>query len=169
MALKRSVEAFEMWVQIPGNVDRFFDAMELATGTGKMCFRDACYGVKVPYTLMYGYVHRDEVLKARYDAILASRADALVQEALDDVAEAEDKDTAAVAKVRADTKLRIAEKWDRERYGERVQIDRAPQVPGGDAALLGFASELLKLVREREPRVLEQEAHALPALSDGSV
>lgn len=158
-----------MWVQLPGNVDRFFEAMEGVKGTAKMAFRNACFGMKLPYTVMYAYVDGQPALKARYDAFLKSKADLLAHEALEDVAEAVDKDSAAVAKVRADTKLRVAEKWDRERYGERVQIDRAPVPPGGDAALLGFASELLKLVRAKEPRVLEQEAPVVPALSDGSV
>ena len=169
MAYKRTQEMVLVWVQVPGHIDRFFEAMENAEGTAKMAFRNACFGLKLPYTVMYAYVDGQPELKARYDAFLKSKADLLAHEALEDVAAAMDKDTAAVAKVRADTKLRIAEKWDRERYGERVQIDRAPQVPGGDAALLGFASELLKLVREREPRVLEQEGAVVPALGDGSV
>lgn len=169
MAYKRTQEMVGLWVQVPGNIDGFFQTMEGVEGTAKQAFRNACFGLKLPYTVMYAYVDGQPELKARYDAFLKSKADLLAHEALADVEAAVDKDTAAVAKVRADTKLRIAEKWDRERYGERVQIDRAPEVPGGDAALLGFASELLKLVREREPRVLEQEQVALPAVADGSV
>ena len=158
-----------MWVALPGNVDGFFRVMEEVEGTAKMAFRNACLEVRVPYTLMYRYVHGREELKARYDSFLAAKADLLVQEALEDVGEAVDKDSAAVAKVKSDVKLRVAEKWDRERYGERVQIDRAPEAPGGDAALLGFASELLRLVRKDEPRVIEGEKVAVPAVTDGSV
>lgn len=171
MALKRTEEAFAMWVEMPGNVDGFFRVMEEVEGTAKMAFRNACMEVRVPYTLMYRYVHEDVELKARYDSFLAAKADLLVQEALEDVGEAVDKDSAAVAKVKSDVKLRVAEKWDRERYGERVQIDRAPEAPGGDAALLGFASELLRLVRKEEPRVVEVEQEALeaPAAGDGPI
>jgi hypothetical protein len=171
MAHKRTVLWFEEWVRVPENVEGFFRLMEERDVDGRsMRFRDACVEREVPYTLMHKLVNGSQELRARYDAVLAANAEALVEEALDDVAGAKDRDTAAAAKVKADTKLKVASKWDQERYGERVQVTQAAKVPGGDEALLGFASELLKLVRAREPRVLEAQREALPAsVGDGSL
>lgn len=55
---------------------------------------------------------------ARYDAALKVLADRLAHEAIADANEADDRDSAAAARVKADTKLKVASKWDRRRYGE---------------------------------------------------
>lgn len=150
-----------MWVSMPGNVDRFFDAMEGASGTAKMAFRNACFAVKVPYTLMYRYVDGKVELRERYESFLRAKADLLVQEALDDVEGAVDRDSAASAKVKAETKLKVASKWDQERYGEKISVEKSVSV-SVDAGLLTDMGQLLKLAK-KEPRVLEQEVPALAA------
>jgi hypothetical protein len=163
MALKRTQERFALWVQIPGNVDGFFEALEaLDPEAGKaVAFRDTCVKCDVPYTLMHAFVHGREDLKARYEAILAARADALVAEALEDVAEANDRDSAAAAKVKADTKLRIASKWDRGRYGEHIQVEKSVSVTA-DAGLLEGMGALLDVAKAkrslRAPRLIEGES-----------
>jgi len=53
---------------------------------------------------------------ALYDAALRVRADQLAHEALER-ADGADEKTVAPAKLQVDTRLRLAEKWDRQRYG----------------------------------------------------
>jgi hypothetical protein len=110
---------------------------------------------------MYALVEGSEVLKGRYQGILRARAEGLAEEALEDVDGAVDRDTAAAAKVKADTKLRVASKWNAERYGDRLQVDKTVSV-SADAGLLQDMGELLKLTK-RKPRVLE---HELPRLEE---
>jgi len=55
-----------------------------------------------------------------YRAAQQIRADMLVNDALNDVDTAT-VDDVAVAKLRADTKLKVAGKWDRETYGDGPQ------------------------------------------------
>lgn len=149
-----------MWRQEPANVDGFFRLMEESGGTHRaMKFRDACVRSGIPYTLMYALVRSDPVLKARYEALRAANAELLVHAALDAAEGASDKDTAAVAKVQADTYLRVAASWDREVYGEHVQVDKVVSVTV-DAGLVGRAAELLEKVGGR---VIEGVALPAPA------
>lgn len=53
---------------------------------------------------------------ALYDAALRVRADQLAHEALER-ADGADEKTVPTAKLQVDTRLRLAEKWDRQRYG----------------------------------------------------
>lgn len=152
---------FDLWVEKPENIEQFFSEMELADGSARQAFVLACRALKIPYTLMFAYVHSQPELKQRYDSFLAAMADRLATEALEDVDGAVCKDTAAAAKVKADTKLRIAEKWDRERYGERITVDRNVNLTV-DAALVGTAGDLLKSLAKRAPAVIENEVPALP-------
>jgi hypothetical protein len=154
MAHKPTVKLFDLWRQEPANVEGFFRLMEESGGAHRaMKFRDACVKVGVPYTLMYGLVRADPVLKARYEALRAANAELLVHAALDAAEGAEDKDSAAVAKVQADTYLRVAASWDKEVYGEHVQVSKSVTVTV-DAGLVGRAAELLEKVGGR---VLEHE------------
>lgn len=149
MAHKSTVRVFEMWSQEPGNVDGFFRLMEESGGTHRaMKFRDACVKVGVPYTLMYALVRSDPVLKARYEALRAANAELLVHAALEAAEGAEDRDSAASAKVKADTYLRVAASWDKEVYGDHVHIEKSVNVTV-DAGLIGRAAELLEKVGGR--------------------
>lgn len=56
-----------------------------------------------------------------YDAALKVRAAELAIEALEEAHAANPEDV-AVRKLRADVALKIAGKWDRQRYGESVQV-----------------------------------------------
>lgn len=161
MVRKVTIAWFEGWKLEPENVEAFYALMEVGTEPGKpLRFRDACMALKVPYTLMHAHVMADEVLKARYDAVLAARADQLAHEALDDAESAVDRDTAAAARVKIEAKRWVAAKWDKERYGETLRVEKSVAV-SVDAGLLGDMADLLK-VPKREPRVLEHEPAELP-------
>ena len=74
-----------------------------------------------------------------YDAALKVRADELAHGALE-IADGCEKDFAPVAKLQVDTRLRLASRWDRARYGEQVQHN---------VAVEPFAA-MLKRVSERK-------------------
>lgn len=122
------------------------------------------WGVPVGrFTQWYATEHSD-----LYDSALRVRADQLAHEALaisDEQHAVEKKDGTTYDpgvprdKLRADTRLKLASKWDRARYGETVKIDRTLTVTA-DAGLIGLAGELL----ERFSR--PQEKVVLPAPQD---
>lgn len=93
----------------------------------------------------------------RYEAALACRAEALVHESIeiaDSVRGSEQPATVGAAKLAVETRHKMASWWDRERYGERLQIEKTVQV-GVDAGLLGTVADLLK-APAREERLIEQ-------------
>ncbi len=162
MVRKVTAQRFEEWKAEPANVDAFFRLLEGVGIEKPMRFRDACFAIPVPYTLMHGFVHRDPVLKARYDAVLAAKADALAHESLaiaDEVVP--DRDHVAKAKLQVETRHALIGKWDRDRYGEKIQVDRNVNVTV-DAGLLGRAADLLRLASTKE-LVVEGETLTLPA------
>ena len=74
-----------------------------------------------------------------YDTALKVRADALAHEALAD-AEGATAETVGPSKLRVETKLKVASKWDRARYGDRTDVAvavavRIEDVPGEIARL----------------------------------
>ena len=98
-----------------------------------------------------------------YDAALKVRADQLAHEALeisDEQQAVEKKDGSEFDpdvprdKLRVDTRLKLASKWDRARYGETVKIDRMITV-SADAGLIGLAGELLARITARPEKVIE--------------
>lgn len=96
------------------------------------------------------------VHRSTYDAALKVLTDAMVFESLrvaDDVAE--DRDAIAKAKLRIETKLRTAARWDRERYGEQ-------SVPGVVVNL--NLVDVEKEIRELEGRLGITAAGMVPAL-----
>lgn len=154
---------------VPENVEGFFRLMEGEVGKPGLRFRDACMAAKVPYTLMYGFVANDVELKARYEALLAAKADAMAHEALDIADKVRpDRDHVAKAKLQVETRHALASKWDRDRYGERLQVDKHVSV-SVDAGLLGTAADLLKVASTRPERVIEHEPDTvtLPAPQEG--
>jgi hypothetical protein len=157
MVRKVTAQRFEEWSAIPDNVNVFFRLLEGVGIEKPMRFRDACFAIPVPYTLMHAFVMRDAALKARYDAVLAAKADQLEHEALEIADKVEpDRDHVAKAKLQVDTRHALASKWDRDRYGDRLQIDKQVNVTV-DAGLLGTAADLLRVVSTAGPRVIDAE------------
>ena len=91
-----------------------------------------------------------------YDAALKVRADQLAHDALDAAFEAT-PESVQVQKLKADVALRLAAKWDRERYGDMKQV-QVSVVPHADAELLTACGDLLRLAQKSELR-LEREVH----------
>ena len=87
-----------------------------------------------------------------YDAALKVRADQLAHEALEK-ADGADAESVGPAKLQVDTRLKLAGKWDRSRYGEVLKVDR-PITVTADAGLIGLAGELLARIAAPNERVV---------------
>lgn len=172
MPRQKTIKRFEQWKEEAANIEEFFRLIEGVGIAKPLRFRDACVALKVPYTLMHAHMKASPDLKARYDAVRAANADQFAHEAvaIADGADEESKAGVMKAKLQVDTRLALASKWDRGDYGETLRVEKSLTV-GVDAALLGTASELLRLVAGGRPmKVIEGEAvlaaEALPPAED---
>lgn len=121
MVRKVTIARFEEWKARAENIDAFFLLIEGSEGKAPMKFRDACFAIPVPYTLMYAHVHDTPELKARYDALLASLAHEDIEETVhiaDGVKDETSPAKVAAAKIRIEARQQRASSWNRERYGE---------------------------------------------------
>jgi hypothetical protein len=114
---KKTLEAFEAWRA---------DAMSASELVQRVAegetLKDICTSMGVAYSLVARHVAGTPALNAEYENALAIWADALAQETLaiaDGTEGATEATVVAAAKLRAETRMRLAGKWDRKRYGER--------------------------------------------------
>lgn len=96
----------------------------------------------------------------RYEAARVARAEDLIDEALETAVKDLDKDEVPAAKLRAELLMKVASKYDRDRYGESIKVTRGVQV-SVDAGLIGFASQLLDRIRP-VGRMIEGETLTIP-------
>jgi hypothetical protein len=161
MAQRRTIARFEDWRRVPENIEALFGLLEGSARVNYQTFRDACHELRVPYLLAYRLVNGDPVLRGRYESILAARADAMANEALEIADRVEpERGAVAKAKLQVDTRQMLASRWDRERYGERIQVEKSVNV-SVDVGLLGKAAELLQVAGGG--RLIEGETLTLPA------
>mgnify|MGYP001578805686 FL=1 len=126
----------------------------------RLCEGDTLAKIAKEWRLPKGHFTRwfVETHVALFDAAAKVRADELVNEALavaDEQAEVVKKDGTTYDpdvprdKLRVETRMRLAEKWDRARYGAQVKVEHS----GGlvvDAGLLGTIGDLLRAAGRRE-------------------
>lgn len=110
---------------------------------------------------MVRWIAASEARIADYGRALMVRAELAVHEGRE-IVDGATPDDVGVAKLRVNYRQWEASKWNRERYGERVKVESA-SAPTPDAGLIGFASELLRLVASRGP---ERVVEALPAVEE---
>lgn len=151
---KKTVAEFEAWCAAPGSWSELIQ--RVAEGEG---IREICAAKKLPYSLVAKHIAAHPEVKAEYDAALSIWGDALAQESLgvaDGVEGTDDSAAVAAAKLRVETRLKLAGMWDRERYGERDSGRVAVTINLGDAA---------REIRELEMRlgIVEKPAEALPS------
>lgn len=121
-----------------------------------------------PYSLVAKWLAEDVGRKSQYDAALALWGDSLAQEAVaiadtvqvgvirktdsDGGVTETQEDMLGHRKLQVDTRLKLAAKLDRERYGDRV-VNAPPSNPQDliDAALEGMARKLLDRMRVVNP------------------
>lgn len=104
------------------------------------------------YGETYRTIRGDEGLSAAYDEAKRGQAEYAVDEAVDTVADATGENL-GVAKLQSDFALRVAGKWDRQRYGEKVEHT------GG--VLVGSVSEVLRMISERKQAAMRQPLGAV--------
>ncbi len=114
---QRTIERFEEWkaeVNVP--------AMLFSRIAEGETLPDICKSQEIPYSLAWRWIATTPALKVQYDSALQAWADRLAQETVGIADAVEGSDEAShvtAAKLRVDTRLKIAGKWDRDRYGER--------------------------------------------------
>jgi len=109
----------ERWRQALEKGDAIQDMFD-AIADGKT-LREVCRERVWPYSRVSRHVFDDPELKARYEATLKLVADSLAADCKsmsDGVAGTKDPVDVQVARLRIDTHLRLAARWDRQRYGE---------------------------------------------------
>ena len=150
MARKATIKAFAEWVKVEANVERVLEL--IASGVH---LHRAAVEVKQPYTCLHPFLHSDG-MRARYEAARAAWADLKQDEAMEIVDGAKpDKGHVAKAKLQAEVRQNQAKAYHRERWGERVQVDRSVELTV-DAGLIGTVGELLKIsAAKRQPRTIE--------------
>jgi hypothetical protein len=108
---------------------------------GGRTLRDFCEERRWSYGETYRWIRADEGLSAAYDEAKRGQAEYKVDEAVATVALA-GVDDVAVAKLKSEFALKVAGKWDRARYGEKLEHT------GG--VLVGSVSEVLRMISERK-------------------
>lgn len=129
MAQLKAIRRFEEWKKNPEHIEVFFSHIEgTCPGGVRKRFRDAAMAMKVPYTLLYAFVHDGGELQHRYEMTLKALSDAYMQETVpiaDDVKA--NRDDVAKAKLQIEARQAYASKLDSERYGDRPS-DQKPQL-----------------------------------------
>lgn len=154
----------------PGRVGRL-EALKSDEGAPQEVFELLCEGVGLKtiaerWNLPRGAFARwfatehEEV----FEAALRVRAEVLANEALER-ADAATPETVSVAKLQAELRVRLAGKWDPDRYGDRVRVERG-ETPLADAGLVVAAASLLERIRDsvREEKIVGDalESRELP-------
>jgi predicted nucleic acid-binding Zn-ribbon protein len=156
MAKQVTIERFKTWVADPQNVDALLDLV-----AGGMTLRNAAMALGQPYTCAHQYLHSTAELAARYDAARKAWADHNMDEAIaiaDEVVA--DKDEVAKAKLRVEARQVQAKAYNRERWGDKVSVEKNVNI-NVDAALLASVDDLLRLANEK---VVKELPAPVPAL-----
>lgn len=153
----------------PGPLARFQDVVaqpnamdvivqKLVDGEQPMTLKAIAKAWGVPYTRLAAWIFDDRERAERYNAALRFAAETYVHEAVPIADEATaERDAVAKAKLQIDTRLRIATKWDRARYGDATEVKHS-----GTVSLVAILSSM---PRGREVDVTPDGATgaALPA------
>lgn len=144
MARQVTIKAFEAWIAEEANVE---DVLERIAGG--LTLQKAAVALKKPYTCLHQFFHSTPERQARYEAARRAWADAKQDEALE-LADGvkPDRDAVAKAKLQVEVRQNQAAAYHRERWGERIQVEKSVKL-GVDQALLGRADELLRLAEEK--------------------
>jgi hypothetical protein len=89
----------------------------IAEGT---TLKEICRSLGWPRSFVWKWINADPERKCAYDDAMKAWADELAQETIQ-IADNPDPKTVGRDKLRVDTRLKIAAKWDRQRYGEQSQ------------------------------------------------
>lgn len=144
MARQVTVRAFEEWIKDAANVER---VLELIAG-GKT-LQKAALAVKQPYTCLHPFFHDGAEMEKKYGAARKAWVDFKNDELVAKVeAVKPDRDHVAKLKLESDVIANQSKAYHRERWGERLQVEKNVNV-SADAALIGTVAQLLLSGRKR--------------------
>lgn len=150
MARKTTIAKFQEWIAAEGN-----EASVLELIAGGLTLQKASVSVKQPYTCLHEWFHRAEN-EPRYLAARKAWADAKQDEAIALVEGVKpDRDHVAKVKLQAEVYANQAKAYHRERWGEKVQVEKSVSV----LVDAGPATRLLRELQQLEEKVVP----ALPA------
>lgn len=143
------------WPGILGRVAEF----------GVLALRDEASARGWAWSATWAWVVGDAERFDRFEEALRACALLMGWETMQ-IADGVNEDKAAVAKatLRVNTRFKLAGKVDKERWGDKVQVEQAG--PAWDTGLADFAVALLDRVGGRE-RVVEAVGHDVALLSQG--
>lgn len=125
---RKTIAAFEEWKADP----RSWSELLQRVAEGET-LPEVCKSKGLAYSLIAKHIAETPLLKAEYDAALQIWGDALAQETVK-IADDATPETIGPAKLQVDTRLKVAGKLDRERYGERERPAVAVNISLGDVA-----------------------------------
>lgn len=146
---QKTLRAFEEWRGVPENWSMLMQRVAMGE-----TLREVCEGQGIAYSLVAKHIAGTPTLKAEYDAALQIWADALAQETVG-IADGATPETVGPAKLQVDTRLKVAGKLYRERYGEQAPVAVQVNVNLADTAReIQVLEERLGL-RLAQPKVVE--------------
>lgn len=133
--------------------DEGYDALEVivhGVASGKT-LKAICKEKGWPKSIVSKWIAEDQERKAQYDSALSLWADELAQ----DTVEIADDDKAEVgrSKLRVDTRMRLASRWDRARYGENPNVNITAQA----GSLISILSSLPPVKAPEEIEVKDDD------------
>jgi hypothetical protein len=158
MTLPGKLEMFEDWKTDALAQGEFFQ--RLAEGETP---KEICKQQRLPYSMFMDYVKANPELKARYASALETWVESLAHETVaiaDGVAGETEGASVSAAKLRVETRFKLASKLYREMFGEDMKPAVAVNISLGDVA---------REIRELEERlgIGMKVSEALPVVVEG--
>jgi hypothetical protein len=149
---QKTLRAFEEWRLVPENWSMLMQRVAMGE-----TLAEVCKGQGVPYSLVARQIAGTPALKAEYDGALQIWADSLAQETIG-IVDGATAETVGVEKLRSETRLKLAGKLYRERYGEREPVQAVVNISLGDVA-----AEIRQLEERLSINVAPRAVESLPA------
>lgn len=154
---RKTIAAFEEWKADERSWEEFFH--RVADGE---TVQEFCASKSIAYSVVAKHIAQTPLLKAQYDTALQLRGDALAQETIE-IVDGATPETVSVAKLKAETRFRMAGKLDRERYGERDRPAVSVNISLGDVSREIRELESRLGIGLQAPITIEQLPDSLPA------
>ena len=150
MARKTTVKAFESWVADEGNVEAVLEHIR-----GGLTLQQASIMVKQPFTCLHTYFHSTPERETQYLTARKSWVDLKNDQLLEKVEQVPaDRDHVAKLKLESEVLATQSKSYYRDRWGERIQVEKNVNVQA-DAALIGTISQLLLSAKKRSPVTID--------------
>lgn len=162
MVRKVTQAKFESWIAEGTNEEDF-----LASIAGGLTLQKASLRVKQPFNCLHAHFHATPERQAKYDAARKAWADGQMDEAHEIADEVvADRDEVAKAKLRIETRLSQAKAYNRERWGERLQVEKSVNISVDAAPATRFLREQMARLEAKDVEIVE--VPALPLKADSA-